>query len=159
MLTSSFVPGVSELFHYFGSQLAASSAPTDTTPPRPRGVSTKCEGGILAQPSSSPRTSLRRLPGAPSPPTPPASKTPTTPATPARATCKTPLDPRTTDYVVLAGGRSSIALRSRCGSVRGWPELSSHVSPGAAPHVGQRVFGCFATRRFFMRRMVSVSCS
>jgi hypothetical protein len=33
MLTSSFVPGVSELFHYFGSQLAATSAPTDDPPP------------------------------------------------------------------------------------------------------------------------------
>jgi hypothetical protein len=28
--------------------------------------------------------------------------------------------------------------RSRCGSVRGWPVLSSHFSPGLAPHVGQR---------------------
>lgn len=28
--------------------------------------------------------------------------------------------------------------RSRCGSVRGSPVLSSHFSPGFAPHVGQR---------------------
>jgi hypothetical protein len=28
--------------------------------------------------------------------------------------------------------------RSRWGSVRGWPVLSSHFSPGFAPHVGQR---------------------
>jgi len=28
--------------------------------------------------------------------------------------------------------------RSRCGSVRGRPVLSSHFSPGFAPHVGQR---------------------
>ena len=33
MLTSTFVPGVSELFHYVGTQLAASSPPTDTPPP------------------------------------------------------------------------------------------------------------------------------
>jgi len=29
--------------------------------------------------------------------------------------------------------------RSRCGSARGWPVLSSHFSPGAAPQVGQRI--------------------
>jgi hypothetical protein len=28
--------------------------------------------------------------------------------------------------------------RSRCGSVRGWPVVSSHFSPGLAPQVGQR---------------------
>jgi hypothetical protein len=36
-------------------------------------------------------------------------------------------------------GRSfAIHMRSRCGLVRGWPVLSSHFSPGAAPQVGHR---------------------
>jgi hypothetical protein len=33
MLIASFIPGVSELFHYFGTQLAASSPPTADPPP------------------------------------------------------------------------------------------------------------------------------
>src|ERR1700739_3993642 len=32
----------------------------------------------------------------------------------------------------------AVRRRSRCGSVRGNPVLSSHFSPGFAPHVGQR---------------------
>ncbi len=33
---------------------------------------------------------------------------------------------------------SAVRRRSRWGSVRGWPVLSSHLSPGFAPQVGQR---------------------
>jgi hypothetical protein len=40
-----------------------------------------------------------------------------------------------------------INRRSRCGSVRGWPVVSSHFSPGAAPQVGQRMASiCFVLR-------------
>jgi hypothetical protein len=41
----------------------------------------------------------------------------------------------------------AINRRSRCGFVRGRPVLSSHFSPGFAPHVGQRTARasfCFA---------------
>jgi hypothetical protein len=41
--------------------------------------------------------------------------------------------------------------RSRCGSVRGWPVVSSHLSPGFAPQVGQRTaWVCFCVT--FMAR-------
>ena len=41
--------------------------------------------------------------------------------------------------------------RSRCGSVRGSPVLSSHFSPGAAPQVGQRTASiCLGLRTLFM---------
>ena len=40
---------------------------------------------------------------------------------------------RLSDYFSEAAKR-----RSRCGSVRGSPVLSSHFSPGLAPQVGQR---------------------
>src|ERR1700722_5730925 len=38
---------------------------------------------------------------------------------------------------------STAGRRSRCGSVRGWPVLSSHFSPGFAPQVGQRTANAF----------------
>jgi hypothetical protein len=44
--------------------------------------------------------------------------------------------------------------RPRCGSVRGMPVLSSHFSPGLAPHVEQRTIrGC----SFFA--FIATSCS
>jgi hypothetical protein len=39
--------------------------------------------------------------------------------------------------------------RSRCGSVRGCPVVSSHFSPGPAPHVGQRT-ACTCLRLGFL---------
>jgi hypothetical protein len=47
----------------------------------------------------------------------------------------------------LPTGYRSVAARrrSRCGSVRGRPVLSSHLSPGLAPQVGQRTLRiCFS---------------
>ena len=45
----------------------------------------------------------------------------------------------------------AISRRSRCGLLRGWPVLSSHFSPGAAPKVGQRTASaCFGLSSFFM---------
>jgi hypothetical protein len=34
-------------------------------------------------------------------------------------------------------GSAAIHRRSRCGSLRGWPVLSVHFSPGWAPQIGQ----------------------
>jgi hypothetical protein len=49
----------------------------------------------------------------------------------------------------------AINLRSRCGSARGWPVLSSHCSPGAAPQVGQKTARiCFGLGSFFMEMIV-----
>jgi hypothetical protein len=46
---------------------------------------------------------------------------------------------------------AAIRRRSRCGPVRGWPVLSWHFSPGAAPHVGQATASIFcAVSSFFM---------
>ena len=46
---------------------------------------------------------------------------------------------------------AAINRRSRCDSVRGWPVVSSHFSPGAAPQVGQRTASaCFRLSSFFM---------
>jgi hypothetical protein len=44
---------------------------------------------------------------------------------------------------------AAIKRRSRCGSVRGRPVLSSHFSPGAAPHVGHRT-ACIFLRVLFL---------
>jgi hypothetical protein len=44
--------------------------------------------------------------------------------------------------------------RSLCGSVRGWPVLSSHFSPGLAPQVGQRT-----ARACFRLAVIAPSCS
>lgn len=44
---------------------------------------------------------------------------------------------------------AAIKRRSRCGSVRGCPVLSSHFSPGPAPHVGQRT-ACTCLRVGFL---------
>ena|SRR5947207_2312066 len=44
---------------------------------------------------------------------------------------------------------SDVGMRSRCGLVRGWPVLSSHFSPGAAPHVGHRLASIFFGLEFF----------
>jgi len=45
---------------------------------------------------------------------------------------------------------AAINRRSRCGSVRGWPVLSSQFSPGAAPQVGQGTAStCFGLSSFF----------
>ena len=46
-----------------------------------------------------------------------------------------------------------IKRRSRCGSVRGCPVLSSHFSPGPAPQVGQRT-ACTCLRVGFLAFMV-----
>jgi hypothetical protein len=54
-----------------------------------------------------------------------------------------------THYFLQAAKR-----RPRCGSVRGMPVLSSHFSPGLAPHVEQRTIrGC----SFFA--FIATSCS
>src|SRR3954465_3480617 len=45
-----------------------------------------------------------------------------------------------------------INRRSRCGSVRGCPVLSSHFSPGPAPQVGQRI-ACIFLRVVFLAFM------
>jgi hypothetical protein len=46
---------------------------------------------------------------------------------------------------------AAIRRRSRCGPVRGWPVLSWHFSPGAAPHVGQATASIFcAVSSFFI---------
>ena len=37
--------------------------------------------------------------------------------------------------------------RSLCGSVRGWPVLSSHFFPGGAPHIGHRTLRASLTVR------------
>jgi hypothetical protein len=49
---------------------------------------------------------------------------------------------------------SAINRLSRCGSVRGWPVVSSHFSPGAAPQVGQRIASIFVGPNFFFIEMV-----
>ena len=47
---------------------------------------------------------------------------------------------------------AAINRRSRCGSVRGWPVLSSHFFPGAAPQVGQGTAStCFGPSFFSWR--------
>ena len=43
---------------------------------------------------------------------------------------------------------------SRCGSARGWPVVSSHFSPGAAPQVGQRIASIFFGPSFFFIEIV-----
>ena len=44
----------------------------------------------------------------------------------------------------MVGSESAATKRrSGCGSVRGWPLVSSHFSPGAAPQVGQRTVSIF----------------
>jgi hypothetical protein len=49
----------------------------------------------------------------------------------------------------------AINLRSRCGSARGWPVLSSHCSPGAAPQVGQKTARiCFGLGSFLVEMIV-----
>src|SRR5260370_30336354 len=49
----------------------------------------------------------------------------------------------------------AIKRRSRCGSVRGRPVLSSHFSPGAAPQVGQWTASiCFRLSSFFMSEIM-----
>src|ERR1700687_1532695 len=46
---------------------------------------------------------------------------------------------------------AAINRRSRWGPLRGWPVLSSHLSPGAAPQVGQRTAStCFGVSSFFI---------
>ena len=49
------------------------------------------------------------------------------------------------------GQSAAINRRSRWGSVRGWPVLSSHFFPEAAPQVGQGIAStCFRLSSFFM---------
>src|SRR5580704_7121350 len=46
---------------------------------------------------------------------------------------------------------AAINRRSRCGLLRGWPVLSWHLSPGAAPHVGQGIASiCCGVSSFFI---------
>jgi len=52
---------------------------------------------------------------------------------------------------------AAIKRRSRCGVVRGCPELSSHLSPRPAPQVGQGV-ACICFRVGFLACMVVESC-
>jgi hypothetical protein len=48
----------------------------------------------------------------------------------------------------------AINRRSRCGEVRGWPVLSSHFCPGAAPQVGQRMASTsFGLSSFFITNL------
>jgi len=54
----------------------------------------------------------------------------------------------------LSDWSAATRRRSRCGSVRGWPVLSSHFSPTLAPHVGQRTAStCFGVA------FIPTSCS
>jgi hypothetical protein len=49
---------------------------------------------------------------------------------------------------------AAINRRSRCGVVRGWPVLSSHFCPGAAPQVGQRTASTsFGLSSFFIANL------
>jgi hypothetical protein len=50
---------------------------------------------------------------------------------------------------------AAINRRSRCGSVRGCPVLSSHFSPGLAPQVGQRI-ACIFLRVGFLAFMTVI---
>ena len=63
-------------------------------------------------------------------------------------------------YSVVTKLGSSFAFnrRSRCGLMRGSPVLSSHFSPGLAPHVEQRTARAFFGSEFLML-MASRSCT
>lgn len=48
----------------------------------------------------------------------------------------------------------AITRLSPCGSVRGWPVVSSHLSPFAAPHIGQGTLSTLLRLSFFMGKIM-----
>jgi hypothetical protein len=59
--------------------------------------------------------------------------------------------PRSSHPVRFRNSSEAAERRSRCGSVRGRPVLTSHLSRGAAPQVGQRMASiCLGLSSFFI---------